>query len=1140
VGRWPGWGKAQTNQNDGLRRAGPAEDRVSSAPFSPQPAAAESRIVEASAGTGKTRALVERVVEVIAAGTPVERIAAVTFTHAAAGEMKWRVRQGLEKARIADPAGPHFDCALQHLDQAFIGTIHSFCAQLLRQRPVEACVDPNFQELDQPQAYELFAGVFREWFEQRLGSPSPAIARALVRMAWLNEKERDPLDALRREAWKLVEWRDHPARWERRPLDRPAELDRLIASVGAVASMRDRCARPGADSLHASLQPLADFLDRVARREAGGGRDYDLIECDLIRLPRLLRYPRKGYGRYSDTVTREALLTAWESLRIGIEGAREKLDADLAAALRDELWIPVERYQAAKRRNGQLDFMDLLVQAGELVRHDGARAYFQQRYDRILIDEFQDTDPLQAEVLMLLVAADPAEREWRRAVPSEGKLFVVGDPKQSVYRFRRADVDLYRGIAQRLGGHGVVRGTLRKSIRSVRPLQDFVNAAFADRMEDYLPLEGGRDPIPGQPAVVALPMPYPFGPRNISGAAINRCSPNAVAAFVDWLVRESGWRVSDPRHPEALVKLEAEHVCILFRRFTNMGVDLTQEYVRSLEARGIGHVLVGSKSFHRREEIGTIRTALRAIEWPDDELSVFATVRGPLFAVADGTLLKFRESHGRLHPFRALPDGLDEEFAHVKDALELLAALHRARNYRPLADTVNRLLEHTRAHAGFAFRKGGGRVLANVYRLTDMARGFEARGATSFRSFLDFLDREAEQGESAEAPLLEQQAGGVKLMTVHKAKGLEFPVVILADLTAKLASGGDGGDRFVDSERGLCAQKLLYCAPWELLDNREREAEADRAEADRIAYVAATRARDLLVVAAVGEQERDESWLAPLYPALYPHRDRYRRAAKHPGCPTRGDRTVLERPLDSPPEETSVHPGLHAPRIGTHEVVWFDPLLLDLKEHKDEGLAYEETLQGTADQLAAGVARYEGWKAKRAAAVEAGAVPEYRVVRATESAAEPGEAAEVEVVRAPRPAGCEGSGRAFGKLVHALLQDAEMPSAMAAMAYARGMGAEADVPAAVEIAKSARRHPLLERAARSACYREMPLILRSGDGSLVEGRVDLAFREGDGWVLVEFKTDSADQLRYRRQLRIYASALREATGLPVRAVLFEV
>ena len=292
-------------------------------------------------------------------------------------------------------------------------------------------------------------------------------------------------------------------------------------------------------------------------------------------------------------------------------------------------------------------------------------------------------------------------------------------------------------------------------------------------------------------------MPEPYGTRNLSNVRIEQCSPNAVAAFIQWLTTESGWKVRD-RSTGAWVPVKPEHVCILFRRFTNFGTDLTQEYVRALEARGIAHLLVGSKSFHRREEVGTLRTALRAIEWPDDELSVFAVLRGTLYAVLDDTLLKFRNAHGRFHPMHELPDDLDPEFVPIRDALQTLRELHRRRNYLPIADTINELLEATRAHAGFAFRKGGERVLANVFRLTDLARSFEAGGAaTSFRAFVEYLDGEYEGGDTGEAPVLEQEGGGVQLMTVHKAKGLEFPVVILADLTAKL-TGPQGGDRYSD------------------------------------------------------------------------------------------------------------------------------------------------------------------------------------------------------------------------------------------------------------------------------------------------------------------------------------------------------
>ena len=246
-----------------------------------------------------------------------------------------------------------------------------------------------------------------------------------------------------------------------------------------------------------------------------------------------------------------------------------------------------------------------------------------------------------------------------------------------------------------------------------------------------------------------------------------------------------------------------------------------------------------------------------------------------------------------------LPEDLDTSSLPIRDGLQLLRELHRRRNYRPIADTIHELLETTRAHAGFAFRKGGERVLANVYRLTDLARSFEVGGAaTSFRAFVEYLEGEYEGSDTSEAPVLEQEGGGVQLMTVHKAKGLEFPVVILADLTAKL-TGPQGGTATSDAERRLCAQRLLWCAPWELLDAAEAEAKADEEEALRVAYVAATRARDLLVVAAIGEEERAGGWLSPLHDALYPPKERGGSQRAAPGCPTFGTTTVLNRPPGS-------------------------------------------------------------------------------------------------------------------------------------------------------------------------------------------------------------------------------------------------
>src|SRR6185436_17525011 len=297
--------------------------------------------------------------------------------------------------------------------------------------------------------------------------------------------------------------------------------------------------------------------------------------------------------------------------------------------------------------------------------------------------------------------------DWRSITPGPGSLFIVGDPKQAMYRFRRADVEIYRDVCEMLVSRGAKQAYLHTSFRSTPTIQRAINAAFAPHMTGdratlqakYEELSPYRANLPGQPAVVALPVPEPYGQRRVAAYAIEKSLPDAVGAFVSWLLARSGWTVTERTARDELpmtMPIEPRHVCILFRRFLQLGADVTRPYVDALEARSVPHLLVGGKSFHDREEVDTLRAALAAIEWPDDELSVFATLRGALFAIDDAALMEYRHAYKAVHPFR-VPDDLPAPLQPIGDALHVLRRLHRRRNYRPLPDTITDLLSATRA-----------------------------------------------------------------------------------------------------------------------------------------------------------------------------------------------------------------------------------------------------------------------------------------------------------------------------------------------------------------------------------------------------------------------------------------------------------
>jgi len=401
------------------------------------------------------------------------------------------------------------------------------------------------------------------------------------------------------------------------------------------------------------------------------------------------------------------------------------------------------------------------------------------------------------------------------------------------------------------------------------------------------------------------------------------------------------------------------------------------------------------------------------------------------------------------------------------------------------------------------------------------------------------LEAQAERSESSEAPVLEEGAEGARLMTVHAAKGLEFPIVILADMTAKLAPGEP--DRHIESAERRCSMKLLGCTPWELLEHRDREEQRERAEGLRVAYVAATRARDLLVVPVVGDDEVD-GWLSPLNKAVYPAPTRARKARRAAGCPEFGESSLVGWEFFTQFDPT-VRPGLHSPQAGEHDVVWWDPRTLRLSVDLDGGLKQQDILADTGSSESND--RYGEWVEAREQAIQSGVRKQFDIFTPSEATESP---AQIEVAVHVSAARQQGVGGArFGTLVHTVMRDVPFDADLGAIeklarSHGRLLGATDDeVVVAVDTVQRALAHPLVRQAAGAErCHREFPVMFRMDDGRMLEGVIDLAFVEEGRWTILDFKTDAdlgTKRLHYERQLQWYAVAVNRLTGMPVTANL---
>ncbi|HEY7467625.1 MAG TPA: UvrD-helicase domain-containing protein [Dehalococcoidia bacterium] len=1037
----------------------------------------ETLFVEASAGTGKTAALVDRYIALVLAGRTVDRIVAITFTDKAAAELRDRVRQELE-ARLEKEADAGrralIDAALAGLDRAQISTIHAFCQALLRFFAVRAGIDPAFEVQDEVASQRRFEERWRTYLDS-LGDRPDAVDKVgrLLDLGMLPRYLQELAEAL----WQRGELAE---RLHGSPLSAPPaawpDLHTLRARLAAVPI----ATVPADDKLRQRIEGLLVSLDDLI--DAGDERDAHLVSAAAGLNPRLGNTGRADNWKGSLPVNdaRNAAIAVTETLLATLSALRSQ-------ALADVLPFVVEfvMTEAVERgRDGALMFDDLILKTRNVLRdYESARHAVRERYDTLLIDEFQDTDPLQAEIARYF-ATDPMAGR-----PESGRLFLVGDPKQSIYRFRRADMAMYAKTAAELQQAGARHVDLSLNRRSQPGVIDWVNGVFERLMHGVYDLEiqPAYQPLaPQRPGGLDGPAVSWFGEAmDVSAPLLRQLEAGRIAAYCREVVRQ-GWQVYD-RTLDAARPARYRDVAVLLPART-----ILQPLERALAAEAIPYRVEGGSLVYATQELRDLINCLTAIDDPSDDVAVVAALRSPAYACSDVDLAAYR-----LHQagsFNYLRPDLDAFTGPVAAGLRDLRDWHLRRGNLTLAALTEGFISHSRLVEIGLLDAGNRNAFRRARFLVEQARAFEAAGPESLRAFVEWLE-----GNVSEAILDQEGAGldddedAVRILTIHAAKGLEFPIVFLAGLGAPPRNqppvfGHDRSDGRIAVQAGRVATRFNLGPVDEVM---KHEQEHDLAERDRLLYVGATRARDHLIVSLFHKQNSSNTAAA--------------RLLQH------GARDLAQ----TLPAVSIASPAAAAPFAG----------------------------------LTVDVADEDGFDEARARLVASS-----RTLRFTSATALGREAAPEEDKGEREDEGEPWSrGRAgthLGRAVHAALQslawdadDAAIDAVARAQAVAEAIPTRADEAAALVRVALASQAAQRARTARRA-LREVPFAFKQ-DGVIVEGFADLVIEHEDGIEIVDWKTDrvpgdavSARLENYKTQAGLYVLGLQNATGRPVTRVTY--
>ncbi len=779
-------------------------------------------------------------------------LVAITFTERAAREMRERIRAACRQRVLTAPDErvDYWLAVIRGLDSARISTIHSFCGSLLRAHAVEAGLDPHFRVMEQAQADTLRFELIDDELRSRLVAQDEAVIELVVEFG---------LESLRRMVAGLLDcraeidwdqWREATpeelvARWEAysSEVTRPQLLRAIAESPQARSllriardhppdhpTMRDRC-----QTLLERLPRLAESTDPPgdlstvldsARVQGGGGAG---------------AWPNKAvYGQFRDAAKglREAIKKAEADVRFDAQAAMPA--AQFGLRLLSVARGVAEAYETRKQELAALDFSDLLIRTKRLLtapEGEGLRKQLGSQIRLLLVDEFQDTDPLQVELVKAL-----CDRMLER-----GKLFFVGDYKQSIYRFRGADPHVFRELRRKMPPEGRLPLTL--NFRSQPAILHFVNALFCDDLgEEYDPLLAHRPQVAPEPAIELLWAPDEF-PEERSGR-----SERLRRREADWIARrvramlDGGEKIvwdeeAAERGKPAARPVRPGDVALLFRALSDV-----QYYEEALQRYGVNYYLVGGHAFYAQQEIYDLLNLLRSLAGPCDEVSLAGVLRSPMFALEDETLFWLAQHPDRLSGglvAESLPVELREsQRCRVRQARATLGRLRAVKDRIPIAELIEEALWRTGYDAILLGEFLGERKLANLRKLVEQARSFDRSGILSLSDFItqlsEFVARQPDEPLAATHP---ESSDVVRLMTVHQSKGLEFPVVIVPDLD-RPARGSTASVAFTP-RLGPMVKTL---GPDGFALHAVVEKAEDRQELIRLLYVATTRAADYLIL----------------------------------------------------------------------------------------------------------------------------------------------------------------------------------------------------------------------------------------------------------------------------------------------------